>query len=117
MNISYKNPNGFDTSLFGCIEEGEEKAKEFYLKWVEEVKQSAPPEKLLVHEAKDGWEPLCKFLNVPVPKIPYPKTNDTAKIRCEIRKFVLTSFIMVFSIVFAVIGIIIYLVHYALAIQ
>ena len=24
----------------------------------------------------DGWEPLCRFLNVPVPAGPFPRTND-----------------------------------------
>ena len=27
----------------------------------------------------DGWEPLCRFLNVPVPAdTPFPRLNDTA---------------------------------------
>ena len=25
---------------------------------------------------KEGWEPLCKFLEVPVPKEPMPRSND-----------------------------------------
>ena len=49
----------------------------FYHKWVEEVKAHVPPERLLIFEAKDGWAPLCKFLNVPEPDEPYPRTNDT----------------------------------------
>ncbi|KAJ9629502.1 hypothetical protein H2203_001876 [Taxawa tesnikishii (nom. ined.)] len=24
-----------------------------------------------------GWEPLCRFLNVPIPDVPFPHTNDT----------------------------------------
>ncbi len=40
------------------------------------VKAAIPPERLLVHEAKDGWEPLCAFLGVPVPEGPYPRTNS-----------------------------------------
>ena len=36
-----------------------------------------PSEKLLVFEVKDGWEPLCKFLGVPVPGIPFPRSNDS----------------------------------------
>jgi hypothetical protein len=43
-----------------------------------EVKRVVPPERLLVFEAKEGWEPLCKFLDVPVPSEPYPRVNDTA---------------------------------------
>ncbi len=25
----------------------------------------------------DGWGPLCKFLDVPVPKVPFPNVNDS----------------------------------------
>lgn len=36
-----------------------------------------PKEKLLVFEVSQGWEPLCQFLGVPVPKEPFPHVNDT----------------------------------------
>ncbi len=42
----------------------------------EEVKQYVPPEKLLVYSVKEGWEPLCAFLGVPVPDVPFPHLND-----------------------------------------
>ena len=41
-----------------------------------EVKQTIPENRLLVFEVKDGWEPLCKFLNLPIPNIPFPNTNS-----------------------------------------
>ena len=47
----------------------------------EHVKATCPPDKLLVFEAKDGWEPLCKFLNVTIPAEPYPHVNDTAEMK------------------------------------
>ena len=27
-------------------------------------------------ELKDGWAPLCKILNKPVPDAPFPRAND-----------------------------------------
>lgn len=42
---------------------------------------SVPPERLLEWKASDGWEPLCKFLGVPVPSTPFPRVNDTASVR------------------------------------
>lgn len=39
---------------------------------------SIPPERLLVFQAKEGWEPLCAFLGCDVPDEPYPRVNDTA---------------------------------------
>ena len=40
------------------------------------VKKAIPAHQLLVYEVKDGWEPLCKFLDVPVPEAPFPRTNN-----------------------------------------
>ncbi|MFZ1990209.1 MAG: sulfotransferase family protein [Alphaproteobacteria bacterium] len=42
----------------------------------EEVQRTIPKERLLVFEASQGWEPLCKFLGVPVPATPFPRTNS-----------------------------------------
>ncbi len=42
----------------------------------EAVKATVPPERLLVWEVKEGWEPLCAFLEVPVPQQPLPHVND-----------------------------------------
>ena len=36
-----------------------------------------PKEDLLVWNVKDGWKPLCEFLQCPVPKIPIPHDNRT----------------------------------------
>ncbi|CAE7332918.1 unnamed protein product [Symbiodinium natans] len=54
--------------------------------WVEKVKETVPPEKLLVFDVKEGWEPLCKFLNVPVPDEPFPNVNDKEEIKEGFRK-------------------------------
>ncbi len=40
------------------------------------VKAAIPAGRLLVHSAKDGWDPLCAFLGVPVPETPYPRSNS-----------------------------------------
>ena len=44
----------------------------------EEVRRAVPAEKLLVYNVKEGWEPLCAFLEVPVPDKPFPRLNDSA---------------------------------------
>lgn len=33
------------------------------------------PERLLVYDVKEGWEPLCSFLGLPVPQGEYPRSN------------------------------------------
>jgi len=46
-----------------------------------EVQRVVPKERLLVFKAQDGWEPLCRFLGVPVPDTPYPRTNSTDELK------------------------------------
>ena len=46
---------------------------------IENVKASIPEERLLIFHPKDGWEPLCNFLNVPIPSEPFPNTNTREK--------------------------------------
>ncbi len=41
---------------------------------IEEVKSTLPADRLLVFEVKDGWEPLCAFLDKPVPEGPPSRT-------------------------------------------
>ena len=53
---------------------------------IEEVKRTVPPERLLVFDVKQGWEPLCRFLGVPVPSTPFPRMNDTAEFVGRIKK-------------------------------
>jgi hypothetical protein len=43
----------------------------------DQVKQTVPAERLLVWAPRDGWEPLCEFLELPVPETPFPHLNDT----------------------------------------
>ena len=43
----------------------------------EEVQRTVPAGQLLVYEVKQGWEPLCRFLGVPVPEgQPFPHLNE-----------------------------------------
>lgn len=44
-----------------------------------EVINAVDPDRLLVWAATDGWEPLCEFLELPVPDTPFPRVNDSAQ--------------------------------------
>jgi hypothetical protein len=50
-------------------------------RWNERVKRDVPADRLLVWEPCQGWEPLCEFLEVPVPDESLPHSNDTAAFR------------------------------------
>ena len=50
------------------------------------VRDTIAPARLLEFQARDGWAPLCRFLEVPVPEEPYPHVNDTASTQAMIKK-------------------------------
>lgn len=56
-----------------------------YQAHIEEVKRRVPADQLLVYNVKEGWEPLCKFLGVPVPTTPFPNVNDVAEFQQRIK--------------------------------
>jgi hypothetical protein len=41
----------------------------------EEVRDTIPAERLLVFNVAEGWEPLCHFLEKPVPAAPFPRSH------------------------------------------
>lgn len=48
-----------------------------YLRHIDEVRTTVPPERLLIFNVKEGWPPLCRFLDVPqCPTTPFPRVND-----------------------------------------
>ena len=60
-------------------------AIEVFNRYNEEVGKVVPSDRLLVYEVREGWEPLCAFLGVPVPEgTPFPHVNDTAEFRAKI---------------------------------
>ena len=40
------------------------------------VREEIPPERLLVFDVSEGWEPLCDFLEVMAPDGDFPRLND-----------------------------------------
>ncbi|MGD8324237.1 MAG: sulfotransferase [Gammaproteobacteria bacterium] len=44
------------------------------------VIDALPAERLLVFSPREGWEPLCAFLGVPVPDRPFPRVNSRDEI-------------------------------------
>lgn len=50
------------------------------------VKATCPKEQLLVFNVRQGWGPLCKFLERPVPDVPFPFLNKDASIVDKVAK-------------------------------
>jgi hypothetical protein len=78
------------TTIWEQMFEGKFLNKEFakatFNKFNQDVITAVPKDKLLIFEVKQGWEPLCTFLNVPVPNEAFPKVNDTEEFNNR-RKF------------------------------
>lgn len=45
----------------------------------EAVQAEIPADRLLVYQVKEGWEPLCRFLDKPLPDGPFPRSNDRSE--------------------------------------
>ncbi|KAJ5485282.1 hypothetical protein N7539_005270 [Penicillium diatomitis] len=45
------------------------------------LKRVVPKDRLLFFDMKEGWEPLCKFLDVPIPEKPFPQVHDRASMK------------------------------------
>lgn len=66
--------------IFDHFGDGDIRDRSFMTQWFERRNQAVmdglPPERLLVYSPKEGWEPLCAFLGVPVPEGPFPRVNS-----------------------------------------
>ena len=58
-----------------------------YDRHIEHLKKVVPKDKLFFYDVRDGWEPLCAILGVPVPKdVPFPKLNDAKSMEDFMKK-------------------------------
>lgn len=89
LGLFSRNARGFprwyryvDGAIFRGVFEGRTRDRAFMIdrfeRWSDEVQKTVPPERLLVFQVSEGWEPLCEFLGVPVPDGPFPRSNDGA---------------------------------------
>lgn len=69
--------------VFGGRIDDRDHVLDVYERHAAEVRAAIPAERLLVFEVRDGWEPLCAFLGVPVPEVPFPQVNERAAFRAK----------------------------------
>lgn len=65
--------------LFDGRFDNRQHAIDVFNRHTEEVIRTVPPDRLLVYDVREGWEPLCAFLELPVPDTPFPHVNDSEK--------------------------------------
>jgi hypothetical protein len=52
-------------------------AIDIFRRHIDEVKHTVPADRLLAFEVRQGWGPLCDFLDVERPAAPFPHLNET----------------------------------------
>lgn len=78
----YKDgPNIGLREVFGYELEDRDHIIRVYEDHVREVQATIPADRLLTYRTGSGWEPLCEFLGVPVPDVPYPTGNTPEEFR------------------------------------
>ncbi|MEP2028118.1 MAG: sulfotransferase family protein [Paracoccaceae bacterium] len=55
-----------------------------YNRNVADVVATVSPERLLIHNLGDGWQPLCDWLGLPVPDVDYPSGNTTSDMKARL---------------------------------
>lgn len=67
--------------LFEGRFEDKEHALKIFVAHTQRVCAQVPADRLLIFDVRQGWQPLCAFLNVPIPNTPFPNLNDRQQMR------------------------------------
>lgn len=63
------------------------------------VREVIPKDQLLEYNVKDGWDPLCKFLEIEeCPVTPFPKSNSGSQVRAQTSTASLIGMVLLFFI-------------------
>jgi hypothetical protein len=54
-----------------------EHAIRVFKKHIAEVRAEIPAHRLLTFDLREGWQPLCDFLEVEAPDVAFPRTNSS----------------------------------------
>ena len=75
------------TRTFGDRQSDRAHCQAVFTRHIEAVQATIRPERLLVFDVKEGWEPLCAFLDVPVPEdASFPRVNEAATFQNDERR-------------------------------
>ena len=99
----YVNENKDYISM--CDPANSDDTMQWYDNWNAKIMKIIPNDQLLVfNTGKDGYEELASFLNVPVPKEPYPSINSTREV-----KNILTTMQMLAIVAILLMGLLIFI--------
>jgi len=83
-----------------------ERAIARYNEHIEEIEKEVTSERLLIYSVDQGWEALCKFLDVPVPETNYPNVNDRAEQRRTLSNITMIAYFLIVVNVLFIAGLI-----------
>jgi hypothetical protein len=91
----------FLTSSFPLPGQNKQAAIESYEEHNRRVRELVPSERLLEYSVKQGWQPLCDFLELPeCPDTPFPKTNSARAVQVQAISAFVTPLMCVLVIYF-----------------
>lgn len=85
FHMGLQNRSTIVKDLFQGRVDDQQFVVDVFNKHLEEVKSKVPAHQLLVYQVSEGWEPLCNFLEVPVPNKPFPQSNKRADFDTDLR--------------------------------
>lgn len=83
------------------------RAVKLYDEHIEEVKRYVPAHQLLVFNVKQGWEPLCAFLDKPIPGEAFPHVNSSEEMK-NIARFFYWADLAIRSAIIALVAVVVY---------
>lgn len=63
------------------MDEFDTNAEAVYDEYFKRIDELVPPERKLVYQLGERWEPLCEFLDKPVPGVEFPRINEAVALR------------------------------------
>tara|TARA_Y100000590_G_C15722333_1_gene1013925 strand:- start:1557 stop:2282 length:726 start_codon:yes stop_codon:yes gene_type:complete len=91
---------GKDGAFCGAKTDSDRKQK--FNEWNQSVIDYVPQDRLLVYEVKDGWKPLCSFLGVSIPDMPFPYKNKTKNMG-HMARFINSMFVILILVIIGII--------------
>ena len=63
--------------VFDDVLDNKAHAIAIYEKNITDVQAAFGEDRLLTYSIGDGWAPLCRFLEKPIPDVPFPRLNSS----------------------------------------
>ncbi|KAF4503746.1 hypothetical protein FAGAP_24 [Fusarium agapanthi] len=81
------------------VEEARKNARETYERHHRVIREMVPEEQLLEYRMGQGWEPICEFLDKPVPETEFPWVNEAAELRRTVKEKAMSNLVAAVMVV------------------